>query len=160
MKRQTRTEGSIVEIPLGNDRRAFGRLLYEPLVEFYEIHGHGSGPVEVDEVTAARVTFTIPVMNSAVTSGRWRKIGKKPLTETERRRVTRFCLEDLLTGRLSLFWTDAESGTTHQVPATREECLAHEAAAVWSAEHVEDRLRDHFAGRTNVWLESLRPGEP
>lgn len=27
---------------------------------------------------------------------------------------------------------------------------------VWSPEHVEDRLRDHFAGRPNKWEESLR----
>jgi hypothetical protein len=27
---------------------------------------------------------------------------------------------------------------------------------VWAAEHVEDRLRDHYAGRPNQWVESLR----
>jgi len=31
-----------------------------------------------------------------------------------------------------------------------------ERAAVWGPSHVEDRLRDHYAGRKNKWVESLR----
>ena len=29
--------------------------------------------------------------------------------------------------------------------------------AVWEPAHVEDRLRDHYAGAPNKWVESLRP---
>jgi hypothetical protein len=43
------------------------------------------------------------------------------------------------------------------VAATRQECLGLERAAVWEPEHVEDRLRDHYAGVTNKWVESLKP---
>ena len=28
-------------------------------------------------------------------------------------------------------------------------------AAVWDPQHVEDRLRDHFAGLPNKWVQSL-----
>jgi hypothetical protein len=39
--------------------------------------------------------------------------------------------------------------------ATRAECVGLERCAVWAPEHVEDRLRDHFRGRPNKWVESL-----
>jgi hypothetical protein len=31
---------------------------------------------------------------------------------------------------------------------------------VWEPEHVEERIRDHYAGRANRWAESLRIQEP
>jgi hypothetical protein len=42
------------------------------------------------------------------------------------------------------------------VPATRKGVVALERTAVWSAEHVEDRVRDEYSGRENKWLQSLR----
>ena len=39
--------------------------------------------------------------------------------------------------------------------ATREQCEGLECAAVWEAEHVEDRLRDYFDGKPNTWVEQL-----
>jgi len=44
----------------------------------------------------------------------------------------------------------------HIRQASRAECEGLERCAVWEPEHVEDRLRDHFAGKPNVWVESLR----
>lgn len=41
-------------------------------------------------------------------------------------------------------------------PASRQELEGLEVAAVWDPEHVEDRLRDHFSGRPNKWVESIR----
>jgi hypothetical protein len=147
----------VVEIPLGRGRRAVGRLLREPLVEFYDAEVRNQDAIDIDRIVEKSVAFTIWVMNSAVTSGRWSKIGKKPLTDAEQIRVTRFCKRDDLTDQLSIYWTDPLSGEVHEIPASHEECAALEPAAVWSAEHVEDRLRDHFDGLTNKWLESMRP---
>lgn len=156
MKRQQRTEGAIIEIPLGRGRRAFGRLLYEPLVEFYDLEIRDSDPIDLERIIDAPVAFTIYVMNSAVTTGRWSKVGKVPLTDAERVTVVRFSKEDAMTGELSIYWEDPLSDEVHDIPASREECEELEPAAVWSAEHVEDRLRDHFDGRVNKWVESMR----
>ena len=41
-------------------------------------------------------------------------------------------------------------------PATKEECIGLECAAVWDPTHAEDRIRDHYLGRKNKWLESLK----
>lgn len=48
------------------------------------------------------------------------------------------------------------TGESVENPATPEECAVLERAAVWDPGHVEDRLRDHFAGQSNKWVESLR----
>jgi hypothetical protein len=94
-------------------------------------------------------------MNHAVTRGRWQVIGSVPLSQEERSVPIRFFKQDALTGDLTIYWEGPEPGEVHEVPATREECMGLERAAVWEPEHVEDRLRDHFAGRPNKWLESL-----
>lgn len=155
MKRQQRTEGAVVEIPLGSGRRAFGRLRYEPLVDFFDLELRDSNSIDLDRIVRSPVAFTIYVMNSAVTSGRWPTVGTKPLTDAERATVPRFCKKDALTGALSIYWEDPLSDEAHEVPASREECQLLEPAAVWSAEHVEDRLRDHFEGRPNKWRKSI-----
>jgi len=39
---------------------------------------------------------------------------------------------------------------------SRTEADELEQAAVWSPNHIEDRLRDHFAGVPNQWVEIMR----
>lgn len=41
-------------------------------------------------------------------------------------------------------------------PVTVQECEGLERAAVWEAEHVAERIRDHYAGRPNVHLERMK----
>jgi hypothetical protein len=41
-------------------------------------------------------------------------------------------------------------------PAKKVDCIGLERAAVWEAGHVEERIVDHFAGRTNKWVEDMR----
>lgn len=156
MTQQQRCEGAVIEVPLGGGRRAFGRLLYEPVVEFYDLEVRDSEPIDVETICDSPVAFTIYVMNSAVTTGRWPRVGKKALTDAERATVARFCKRDALTGELTIYWEDPLSEEVHEIAASREDCEALDPAAVWSAQHVEDRLRDHFDGRPNKWVESLR----
>ncbi len=89
-------------------------------------------------------------MMSAHSRGRWLKVGVAPIRRDLSKAVRRY-KQDAISGKLFTMVNGDE------VPATRAQCKKLECAAVWSPEHVEDRLRDHFAGRSNVWLESLRP---
>jgi len=91
-------------------------------------------------------------MNRAVTAGIWPVVGNIPLEDALL--VDRlFSKQDDISGRLTTY----RSGTGEETPATLKECEGLEAAAVWDAEHIVDRLNDHFAGRANKWVESLRP---
>lgn len=89
-------------------------------------------------------------MNHAVTGGRWKRVGHKSLSDAEARPPAKFIRDRLTPGRYRIY----EDGKMRE--ATRKECEGLEAAAVWEPEHVEDRLRDHYAGRPNKWVESLR----
>lgn len=144
--RASRTEGDVVRIDLGGGWRAYARVLREPLLAFYDLKTNQDPAIEA--IVSSPIAFKIWVMNSAITSGRWSVIGHDDLAGTEPQEW--FCKEDPLSGRLSKY-SEGEEVTT-----TFEECSTLERAAVWEAEHVEDRLRDHFKGRPNKWVDSLR----
>lgn len=144
----------MVEIPLGEGRRGFARDLGLE-VEFYDCQATEGEDVDVAGLEGTSVAFRVWVMDSAFKpSSTWRSIGKLPLRADESP-DSRFAKQDPLTGALSIYWKDSAAGTWHEEPATPEECAGLEVAAVWSAEHVEDRLRDHFAGRPDKWSSSM-----
>ena len=139
-------EGDIVEVPLSDGQSAYGRVLKSPLVAFYAIQA--KAPLPVDQIVAAPVAFKVYVVHSAVKSGRWKIVGHAPLEDVLQKSPS-FYKVDSITKQLSLY----HHGQT--VPATVEQCEGLECAAVWSAEHVESRLTDFFAGRPNKWVEAL-----
>lgn len=147
-KRQRLTVGAFVKIPINDRCHTYGRILKEPLFVFYDCLIDKDLPLE--SIACYDVAFKIWVANKAVTSGRWQKIGKLPL-ERELEESASFFMIDNMTGNFSIYQDGVET------PATREACADLECAAVWSPEHVEDRLRDHFAGKANKWVESMRP---
>jgi hypothetical protein len=154
VKRQRRTAGQIVEVPLGEGRKAFARVLREPLLAFYDMSTGVRETPSLEEITVQKIAFTIPVMNHSVARGRWKVIGSLPLT-TALTQNPSFWKQDPLTGALSIYCEDLPP-PGYERAATPAECRGLECAAVWDPEHVEDRLRDHFAGRPNAWLEGLR----
>ncbi|WP_445367710.1 immunity 26/phosphotriesterase HocA family protein [Methylomonas sp. BW4-1] len=142
-----RKEGDIVKIDMGDGTFCFGRVLEEPLLALYGLRTD-SIP-SFSEIESAPVLFKVWVMNSAVTSGRWPVIGNQPLEESLRLPV-KFFKQDPISKKIFLYINAQE------IPSTKEECEGLERAAVWSPEHIEDRLRDHFAGISNKWVDSLR----
>lgn len=139
--------GSVVEISLENGSKCYARVLSKPLMAFYSFRSDSS--LDVPQIIEQAIAFKIWVMNSAVTSGRWRVIGYAPL-EQEHEVSPWFFKQDAISKALSIYQNGIER------PASREECEGLECAAVWSAEHVESRLEDHFAGKANKWVEALK----
>lgn len=148
-KRQRRKAGDIVAIPLGDGTFGFGWVLTEPLVAFFD--HRGPRPDErAEEVARTRIAFQIWVMNQAITSGRWRVVGHaEPQLGLDA--APWFFMQDPVSGRLSMTRDGGE-----RVPALPAQCVALECAAVWEPQHVEDRLRDYFAGVPNRWVESQK----
>lgn len=148
IKRQRRTLGDIVEIDLGQEFMAYARVLEEGLFAFYD--SRARQPLAMDDITARAVLFIVPVMAYAVTRARWKVVGNAPL-------------DDTLQNPPPLFWQDVLDPDSFKLydkgkfrPATREQCMGLERLAVWDPEHVEDRLRDHYLGRPNDSVESLK----
>ena len=90
-------------------------------------------------------------MDHAVTSGRWIIVGNVPLDDTLLNPLLFFVQDIMRKDRFSIY----EKGGKIR-PATKEECVGLERAAVWEPSHVEDRLRDNYAGHKNKWVESLK----
>lgn len=147
-KRQKRVEGDFVQIDLGDGYHVYGRVLEEALFAFYDIRT--TKYLDIDVISKLPILFQVPVMDYAVKRGRWVVIGNQPLDAQLLNPPPRFIQDQL---RPDLFSIYQQGGIR---PATREECIGLECEAVWDPEHIEDRLRDHYAGRPNKWVDSLR----
>lgn len=139
--------GDIIKIELKNNDYCFGRVLDNPLIAFYDLKVKQL-PSE-EEILQKPILFKICVMNYAVTSGAWEVIGHMPLEKNLEEPVT-FFMQDIISKK-TYFYLNSE-----KTPATLEQCEKLERMAVWDPKHVEDRLRDHYLGVPNKWVESLR----
>jgi hypothetical protein len=139
--------GDIAEIDLGKGEHSYCWVLKSPLVAFFDLRTKRKR--EVPEIVMLPIAFKIWVMKYALTSAHWPVIGKinPPPGVLE---SPKFFRQDALSGELSIYKDGKET------PATKAECRGLECAAVWDPEHVEDRLRDHFEGKPNRWVQSLR----
>jgi hypothetical protein len=154
--RTRRAPGRIVRINLRNDEFAYGRQLAGPLVEFYDYLSKGALDIDLLQLVDKPVAFRVFVMKAAFRSDGWELLGTVTLSTREFHTIHQFFKKDPISGALSIYWEDPSDGTWGERPATAAECAKLERAAVWDREHVEDRLRDHFDGKPNVWAESLQ----
>ena len=147
-KKQKRVVGDIVRIDLGDGFHAYARVLDGALFAFYDCRVKEELPI--DRIVRCPILFQISVMNYAIKQGRWKVIGHVTLEDSLKNPPPRFIQDPLRPESFSIY----EKGKIR--PATKEEAIGLECAAVWDPEHVEDRLRDHYAGRKNKWVESLK----
>jgi len=123
-RRQPRRLGDVVAIPLSDGRHGFGLVLNEPLTAFHECISAPPFP-ELAEIAASPVAFRIWVAKPAIMF--WPIIGHIAVPDALLEPPL-FCKRDAITGRLSI----TEGGFSER-PASTEECVGLEAAAVWSA---------------------------
>jgi hypothetical protein len=140
--------GDVLRISLENGSFAYGRILDEPLMSFYDLSTRTE--VSLSEILGSPVLFRVWVMNQAVKRPTWEIIGSEPLDDNLKSKPT-FFKYDRRDKAFSLYRDSTD------IPATRAQCIGLECAAVWNPEHIEDRLRDHFDGRPNKWVELLKP---
>ena len=150
-KRVRRREGDVLRIVLSDGRHSYAQVSGDPLVVFFE--GAFRDDLSLSRVPHLPVLVRIWVHDDAIKKGIWPVLGNQPLTPKNAAEPF-FYKQDLMTGALSLYHSTF-SDRGWERPASLAECEGLECAAVWEAEHVEDRLRDHFAGRPNQWLQSL-----
>ena len=144
--RQRRVVGAVLKVPLDACWHAYAWTL--PEVDFALLDLRTDTDLPVAEIVTHAAAFRIGVNGSAYLDGRWLRVGKVAPPPAVLAPVPKF-IRDPISGRFSIY----SAGDICQ--ATRAECVGLERCAVWAPEHVEDRLRDHFAGRRNKWVESL-----
>lgn len=138
-------------IPLSTGKYGYARILDNASYAVYDLV---TEKVENDlhSIAEKPVLFIIAVYDYAVTSGRWEKLGKLPLEENLLVLPMKFIQDALQPDSYSLY----DSNTGEIRDASKEECVGLERAAVWEPEHVESRIVDHYAGRSNVWVDQLQ----
>ena len=100
------------------------------------------------EILRHPVAFRVAVHKFAYSTGRWTRIGQVEPPPKLIAPQPKF-MRDRLSGEFSIYL----GGHIRRVQ--RADCVGLERSAVWDPNHVEDRLRDHFAGVPNKWVESL-----
>lgn len=151
-KRIRRRVGDLLKIWFGDGTCSYAQIADEPLFVFFD--GAFAEEVSLDDVVALPVLFRLWVYNYAVQKGIWPVIGNRPLAPGNAAEPY-FYKQDAVTGALALYHSSF-ADTGWERPASATECVGLECAAVWDPEHVEERLRDHYSGQPNRWVESLR----
>lgn len=146
--------GDIVRIPLEDGIYAYGRLLDSLIFQAFDVQTADDAPPE--NITELPILFIVWIGLDSVERGRWPIVGHVDLTEEERTTPVKFSKQDSISGRLTIYWSDPVTKENFEIPTSLEECHKLERAAVWRPEHLEDRLRDHFEGQPNKWVEALQ----
>ncbi len=148
--KQRRVKGSILEIKLGNGKYCYAQDLD---VDIMFIDICLDTPLEqLDILTSKEPLFFVGVYNDVITQGRWNKVGKLPIKSEYQIVPMKFIQDALDPNSFELY----NPNTGEITKSTRGECEGLERAAVWEGSHVEDRLKDHFDGISNVWVEQLK----
>jgi hypothetical protein len=141
--------GDIVRIGFTPELHTYGQVLVDPYVAVYDCPT-ADEIGDMASVAGRPILFTVAVAHRAL-SRDWQTVGKAP-QDSALPAVPLFFMQDRFNPQ-SCKIIDAQ-GTMR--PVTPQECAGLEAAAVWDAEHVAQRLRDHYAGRPNAHLESMK----
>lgn len=136
-------------IPLDVDF-AYGVMLSQfPYMAFY---GKNIA-FDADGAPVGDPLFTVAVSKISFSAGRWG-------------RPTRILPEDKIADIPKFFWQSPVSKSDCKIvdPVARRktsalpgDCMDLERDAVWAPEHIESRIVDHYAGRINIYVESLKP---
>jgi len=146
--------GDIVRIDLGDGRYTYGQLLADPYVAVYDFPTTGEATA-MAEVVGKPILFIVAVYDRAIGRRGWPIVGQAPPGSPHIAVPDQFMQDMANPANLRII--DVEGNIR---PATFEECAGLERCAVWEAEHVAERIRDHDAGRPNAYLESLKLRKP
>jgi hypothetical protein len=146
-----RKEGSFIEIVLPNGKYAYGRILPKADFAFYDLYADEQ-VTDFEKIEKNEILFIVAVYKDAITKGRWKKIGYKELEPKLSVLPLKF-IEDGLNPGVYEIYNPNTGGIT---PTTKDKCIGLERSAVWEPGHVEERIVDHFEGKTNRWVEQLK----
>ncbi len=149
-KRQRVTPGAILEINI-EDKYYYAQIIKSKGCAFFDLQSE-TPLKDYSVLLDTPVLFTVAVYNDVITQGKWLQVGKLDIREDLQSEPYQFIQDSLNPQNFELY----NPNTGEIIPSTREACEGLESAAVWEAEHVEDRIKDHYAGKSNVWVEQLK----
>lgn len=153
MRRDVAKTGDVIAIDVGNIYRFYAQVLHKPLYRFFD---NTDIDAEIDNITDSNEIFRVWVADDAIKRPNWHIVGKANL-EKNVLSSPWFHRKDKITGTIYKYRSrpDLKSGY-EEVECYLDEAKKMEAAAVWSGDHIEDRLQDWLAGKENRWEKLLR----
>lgn len=141
--------GAVLRVDLDLQWHTYARILARfPRIAFYDCRVLAPEQ-DILAIVKRPVLFVLAVGGSA-SKGHWPKIGHAPLDMAPIPIPDQF-MQDIGTGACQIV-----DEAFNLRPAKPEECIALERVAVWDPVHVEERIRDHYAGRPNAHLAHMK----
>jgi hypothetical protein len=150
-KRQQFEPGAVLRVGLDDGTHTYARMLaHSPYLAVYDAC-RSDDAVEVEQIVRSPVLFVVAVSAAAYRSGRWQRVGwVPPLVAAVA--IPEFFLQDIFDPQQC----QVVDHLGRERAATLEECVGLERSAVWAAEHIEERVRDHYQNRPNAHLEVMK----
>lgn len=149
IKRQRITSGAILEIVI-NEKYYYAQILKSKGCAFFNFKSEK--PInDYSILSNANILFILRVYDDVITKGKWIKVGKLDIRDELQIEPFKFIQDSLNPDSFELY----NPNTGEIIPATRKEVEGLECAAVWEAEHVEDRIKDYYEGKLNTWVQQL-----
>lgn len=137
--------GDIVKIPFDNGFFTYAQVLTDSLFAFYDSKTTYELQNICDVLNRPKL-FTISVHASAVRAGSWKVVGKCELPEDSKTPHLFYKNKIMPIGHPPQYEI-YQDGVMRD--AMKKECIGLEYLFVWTRDKVEERLRDHYAGRQN-----------
>jgi Domain of unknown function (DUF4259)/Immunity protein 26 len=150
-KRQRFEPGTVLRVGLDDGTHTYARMLSRsPYLAVYNAR-RSDDDVDVEQIVRSPVLFVVAVAAAAYRSGRWQRVGSVPLLAAAVA-IPEFFQQDIFDPRQC----QVVDHLGRERTATPEECVGLERSAVWAAEHIEERVRDHYQNRPNAHLEVMK----
>lgn len=140
--------GTFLRIPLADGSFGYAQVLMAPYIAFYNCRTMEPSS-DLEMVSSQALLFSQAVRKVGLS--KWEIIGQRPLEGEAAEPVVMYRQDLADFSRCVIF--DSVGMEKNVRP---EDCSGIEAAAVWEAHHIEERLLDIFMGRTNAQEASLR----
>jgi hypothetical protein len=141
--------GHVYRIPLEEGVYTYGQIVNDTNYVFFDYKDDGVN-TDISKILASKVLFKITVDRYIFSKGYWEIIGTYPVDSLLTSYDNKF-IYDSFKKQYTIF-----KDGIGQIPATWEEIKDLECLASWGCFWVEQRLKDHFAGRPNFAVESFR----
>jgi hypothetical protein len=148
MKKQKIIQGSILEINIKNQYYTYAQILDKGGYVFFDYNSE-KRLTDFSVLEDKPILFIICVYDDVIKQGHWPIVGKMNIRKNLNTQPMQFIQDALHPDRFEFY----NPNTGESTPATREKVKGMERAAVWEANHVEDRIRDYYNGVPCIWLE-------
>ncbi len=146
MAKQRITEGAILELNIENQYYTYAQILTKCLGYAFFEYETKEKLTDFSILNKCKVLFIVMVYNDVINQGEWLKVGKLPIRDDLKIQPMKFIQDPLNPSKFELY----NPNTGEITKATKDECRGLEVAAVYEAEHIEERISDHFSGRVNL----------